>query len=512
MKIDPTDMRANIIALQQALKGVDGGNLASANVKDVSMTSDDAGLTITFNAVVDGVETPVVLSMAPELEPPDGSADEVAAETLLEKLDALDISDMTSEEAAQFMQELLEKTVEKMQEKGMLSTTVPPPARLGASASGDDPPPATGNATLFNLLEILALIVKVAQDIKKSAKTIKAAENDAQATAYEQQASKMTAMAEVAKDMGLKYTVVSAVMLGISAIVSIGAGVVGAAKGFLTETKANGVAADASNSVMGGPDLDNDSLTAQNMTVAPKVQSKLGADQGAQQAAVTEIRDAFTGADSPVTKAKTEYQTAVNHLESLPEGDQQRPAAQADVAEKKTAFVNAVMDVKGRYDADYVADPSSVNEAKMTVANEFAMKTLKGTQVDVTRPGQDAPQPEHILTGSDCAKIRNGCDKTYRTALKDESHYVVAAVGAGATHVGQLMQMINQYGQSETNYEAQGKAAEAQEEQADATRKQKDYEETKSLEDAAQAVIDAARQTMQKAYASQRDLTKEIFG
>ena len=510
MKIDPTDMRANIIALQQALKGVDGGNLASANVKDVSLASNDAGLTITFNAVVDGVETPVVISMAPELDPPEGSVDEVATETLLEKLDALDISDMTSEEATAFMQELLEKTVEKMQEKGLLSTTVPANKRLGASADGGSP--TTGGATFFNLLEVLSLIVKVAQDLKKSAKSIKASESEEQALAYERQATKMTNMAEAAKDMGLKYTVVSAVLLGISALVSVGAGVVGAAKGFLSETKANGVAADASNKVMGGPDLTNDSLTAQNMTVEPKVEAKLGADQGAQQAAVTEIRDAFTGADSPVTKAKTEYQTAVNRFESMQANDPQRPAAQAAVAEKKAGFINAVMEVKGRYDADYVADPSSVNEAKMAVANEFAMKTLKGTQVDVTRQGQAQPQTEHILNENDCAKIRNTCDKTYRTALKEENHYVISAVGAGAMHVGQLMQMINQHGQSETSYEAQGKAAEAQLEQSDATRKEKDYDETKSLEDAAQAVIDAARQTMQKAYESQHEATREIFG
>ena len=508
MKIDPTDMRANILALQQALKGVDGGNLASANVKDVSLASNDAGLTITFNAVVDGVETPVVLSMAPELDPPEGSVDEVATETLLEKLDALDLSDMTSEEATKFMQDLLEKTVEKMQERGMLSTTVPAKNRLGAAAGGDSS--ITSGTTFFNLLEILSLIVKVAQDLKKSAKTIKAAESEEQAQAYERQASKMTAMAETAKDMGLKYTVVSAIVLGISALVSVGAGVIGAAKGFLSETKADGVAADASTKVMGGPDLTNDSLTAQNMTVEPKVEAKLGADQGQQQATVTEIRDAFIGDDSPVTRAKAEYQTAVTALEGMPENDAQRPAAQTTVAEKKAAFIKAVMDVKGRYDSDYVADPSSVNEAKMTVANEFAMKTLKGTQVNVTRDGQ--AQPENILTGNDCAKIRNTCDKTYRTALKEENHYVVSAVGAGAMHVGQLMQMINQHGQSETSYEAQGEAAEAQLEQADASRKEKDYDETKSLEDAAQAVIDAARQTMQKAYESQHEATREIFG
>ena len=169
-------------------------------------------------------------------------------------------------------------------------------------------------------------------------------------------------------------------------------------------------------------------------------------------------------------------------------------------------------DREGIYDTpkSYKIECEYANGVKMTVANEFAMKTLKGTQVNVTRDGQ--AQPENILTGNDCAKIRNTCDKTYRTALKEENHYVVSAVGAGAMHVGQLMQMINQHGQSETSYEAQGEAAEAQLEQADASRKEKDYDETKSLEDAAQAVIDAARQTMQKSYESQHEAAKEIFG
>ena len=39
-----------------------------------------------------------------------------------------------------------------------------------------------------------------------------------------------------------------------------------------------------------------------------------------------------------------------------------------------------------------------------------------------------------------------------------------------------------------------------------------DYEDTKNLEQSAQSVIDAARQTMSKAYESEREAVREIFG
>jgi hypothetical protein len=54
--------------------------------------------------------------------------------------------------------------------------------------------------------------------------------------------------------------------------------------------------------------------------------------------------------------------------------------------------------------------------------------------------------------------------------------------------------------------------ASAQEKSAEATRADKDYEDTKNLEQSAQSVIDAARQTMAKAYESERDAVREIFG
>ena len=498
MNVDTSNIRANLIALQEALKGVDGENFASANVKDVSVTTNDAGLTITFNAVVDGVETPVVLSMTPELEPPEGTADEVAMGTLLEKINELDVSEMSSEEAVKFMQALLEKTVEKMQEKGMIQG-----AKDGAGL-----PQVTGGATLFNLLEVLSLIVKASQELKQAAKTIKAAENEQQAQAYEQQAKKTMAMAEAAKSMGSKYTAISAVFLAVSAVMSVGAGVVGAAKGFLSDTKASGTAAGMSKTVFSGGDQPD--MTQVTTPDGLKAVKSLG-DGGAVSA--NAIRDDF--ANSPkIAQAKTDYQTAVNQLEALPANDPGRPAAEANVATKKAEFIDAVMEVKGKYDSDYIAAPKETaaqKEAEMTIANEYAMKTLKGTQVDITRNGQQ-PAPESILSENDCAKIRNSCDRTYRTNLKEENHYVISAVGAGAMHLGQLFQVLNQHWQSEVSYEAQGKAAQAQEEQADATRKQKDYDESKSLEEAAQTVIDAARQTLQKTYESQREATREIFG
>ena len=50
----------NFEALANALKGISAEDLATQNVKDVAITTDAGGLTITFNAVVDGKDVPIV--------------------------------------------------------------------------------------------------------------------------------------------------------------------------------------------------------------------------------------------------------------------------------------------------------------------------------------------------------------------------------------------------------------------------------------------------------------------
>jgi len=190
------------------------------------------------------------------------------------------------------------------------------------------------------------------------------------------------------------------------------------------------------------------------------------------------------------------------------------PATAEDIAKAKDDYVSAVMTVKDKYDAAYVNAPKSEAETKyheMVVANEFAMKHLKGDMVSVTKPGKD-PEDVPILDRQDCIAIKSSCAKAYKTAQAGESDYRVAAVATGAPLVGQLANVLNQYWQSSVSYTAQSKSASAQEKSAEATRADKDYDMTKQLEDSAQSVIDAARQTMSKAYESQREATREIFG
>ena len=525
MKISATDMQANFAMLQQALKSVNGDKFASASVKDVSVVSNDEGLKITFNAVVDGAETPVVLSLSPELEPPEGSADEVAMGSLLSKLDDLDASEMTADEAAEFMKDLLEGVVDKIQANGLMSTTMPSdlsagesersnaakPGKLSSKQDSDTPPPkeTMASASIFNLLEILALIVTTAQELKRTAKNIKAADNEQQALAYEQQASKTLAMAGAAKSLGDTYTAISACMLAVSAFMTIGAGTVSAVKGFLADTKVSGVSAGMSKSVLTGGEPDMAQVTTPQ---AQKAVQNLGATPEARQARVDAIRQDFAN-DPGIARTKEAYGNAVNALEGMPADAPGRADAQANVARTKAEFIGAVEAVKSKYDSDFVAAPKETatqKEADMIVANEFAMKTLKDAKVSVGQ-GEAAVQ-RSILSENDCAKITSGYDKAYRSALKDENHYALAATGSAGTFIGQLGQTLNQHWQSQVNYKAQADSADAQAEQAKASRKQNDYDESKNLEDAAQSVIDAARQTMQKTYESQREATKEIFG
>ncbi len=520
--------KANMEALIAAFQNIDAGKLSATGATDISVVSGDKGLTISFNTTIEGKTMPVTLALSPELEMPEGTADEVALGTLIEKMGTLNVSEMTEDEAVQFMNEVLEKVAEKIQEKGLQSTTLP--SKPGAS-----------NQTLFNLLEVLSLICEVAQEIKKTSKNIKAADNEMQAQAYERQATKTEAMAATAKEMGNKYMIISVCMLAASAAVSIGAGVAGAVKGGLAETKASGVEADMSKSVMNSS--GEVSMTTLTTHSGKSAGNAIGADR------VNAISNDF--ANNPaISNAKSEYQAAVNtesekaqalqteqtELARLkteagpnPSNEQQQAidaqqvkvdTAKTQLDDAKTAtavakqkFVNSVMDVKGKYDSAYVNAPKAEQAAKkneMVVANEFAMKTLKGTEITVG-DGENAQQ-QTILNSTDCGKIASSAAKTHRAHLSAENHYLIAALAAGGTFVGQLGQTLSQNWQSEVNYQAQMDSADAQREQAEASRKQKDYEESKDIEGSAQDIINAANQTIQKAYESQHDATREIFG
>lgn len=520
--------KANMEALIAAFQNIDAGKLSATGATDISVVSGDKGLTISFNTTVEGKTMPVTLALSPELEMPEGTADEVALGTLIEKMGTLNVSEMTEDEAVQFMNEVLEKVAEKIQEKGLQSTTLP--SKPGAT-----------NQTLFNLLEVLSLICEVAQEIKKTSKNIKAADNEMQAQAYERQATKTEAMAATAKEMGNKYMIISVCMLAASAAVSIGAGVAGAVKGGLAETKASGVEADMSKSVMNSS--GEVSMTTLTTHSGKSAGNAIGADR------VNAISNDF--ANNPaISNAKSEYQAAVNtesekaqtlqteqtELARLkteagpnPSNEQQQAidaqqvkvdTAKTQLDDAKTAtavakqkFVNSVMDVKGKYDSAYVNAPKAEQAAKkneMVVANEFAMKTLKGTEITVG-DGENAQQ-QTILNSTDCGKIASSAAKTHRAHLSAENHYLIAALAAGGTFVGQLGQTLSQNWQSEVNYQAQMDSADAQREQAEASRKQKDYEESKDIEGSAQDIINAANQTIQKAYESQHDATREIFG
>lgn len=516
--------RANYEALLNALKSVSGEDLASENVKDVSVVSNEQGLTITFNTTVDGKEMPIVLEMTPELDAPEGIADESVLGALLEELDGLELAAMTPEESASFAQELLSRVAEKIEEKGLQTSKIQSPD--GKSAA----------ATIFNLLEILSLIVEAGQEIKKSAAQMKAADNELQAQSYERQATKTMAMAEVAKQQGTKYMLISLSMMVASAAASIGVGVASAAKGVLAETKAAGVAADmsknASNSNVNGVGI----TTSAGKAAAGKLPEGVTVDtiksaftndravidaRGKLENTNTQLANAESlvatkqGAldtaleQHPPVEGQPEHEAVVAARAELAQAQEGLQTAKTNFAEAKAEFRDAVLNVKEKFDSEYVNSPKADQKAKyneMVVANEIAFKTLKTETV-----GQGANQ-QNVMSALDIGKIANGCDKAFRVAKQGENHWVMAAIGTGAQFVGQLGQTLNQHWQAEVNYQAQAGQADAQIEQADATRKQKAYDEDKELASSGQDIIDSARQTMQKTYESSHQTTREIFG
>ena len=541
--IDNNNMQANLRALQEAFKNVDDGKRATESVKDVSVAANDAGLTISYSTTVNGATVPVVISASPELDAPAKSSDGATLGDLIGKLGTLNVAEMSSKEALAFAKSLLTSVVETLQTQGLRTTTVTETAGSGAAAPGahtltrtgsdgsspkplggsDDNTTVTSGATLFNLLEILTLIVKTGQALKKSAKDIKAAESERQAQAYEEQASLTLAMADAAKEEGLKYTVISACMMAVSAAASIGSGIYGA-KMASPGTKSSGVASEMANVVMDQKTPVNFDAATTNGGKASKNflnRTQPGGPASASPSdAGTELPEMAPGAQRPsrmdeikgdfannpkIVAARDAYKAALEKTDP--------PATEEEISKAKDAYVSAVMGVKNRYDSAYVNASASDADTKyheMVVANEFAMKHLKGDTVTVSKNGVSTEQT--ILDRQDCIAIKSACAKEYKTAQAGESDYRVTAVATGAPLVGQLANVLNQYWQANVSYTAQSQSASAQEKSADATRADKDYEETKNLEQSAQSVIDAARQTMTKAYESEREAVREIFG
>ena len=538
--IDTSSMQANLQALQEALKKVADDKYAS-EIKDISVASNDAGLTISYVAKVNGATVPIVIAAPPELDSPTKSPDGASLGELIEKLGTLNVAEMSSADAEAFAKSLVASLVETIQAQGLRTTTVTESGgsdaaapgqhtlkRTGKDGSGPTPLGSSGDnttvtsgPTLFNLLEILTLIVETGQKLKKATKDIKAAEAERQANAYEEQAKETLTMASVAKETGLEFTIISGFMLGVSALASIGPGIY-SARNPSAGTKASGVASDMASAVFDSKTQVNlDDVTTTSGQASVKFLNGTKGDhaeegvemaevgqpaQPAQPSRVDEIKGDF--ANNPkIVAARNAYKAALEKTEP--------PSTEEEIAKAKNDYVSAVMAVKGKYDAEYVNAPESDSDVKyneMVIANEFAMKHLKGDTVSVTLAGETEPTDQPILTSQDRNAIKAASTKAYKTDLAGEGSYRLTALATSGPIIGQLANVLNQYFQSSVSYKAQSDTATAQEKSAEATRADKDYEDTKNLEQSAQSVIDAARQTMSKAYESERDAVREIFG
>jgi hypothetical protein len=537
--------QANMQALIDALKGISGDALTTDTVKDVSVQSTDTGLTITFNAVVDGELKPVILAMTPELDPPEGSFEMGALEDLMAKLDEVQVGSMTNEQAVDFMKEFVDKLVEKIQANGGLKSVQVP-----SSTS------TTGSATLFNLLEVLSLLVEVGQEIKKSAKTIKASDNEMQAQSYERAAELTKAMAAAAKDQSNKYLAISITMMVVSACVSVGAGVYGATRASLPETKAAGSMSKMSAEV-NNMDINPQNISTVTTKAGVAASNAIGADavQAIQQsfsdpsinAARSECITANTNltnrgnelqtakgavatAENNLTQAQNNQQAVNNNPNSTQEqkdlataavheaesalatakttrdnAQQSYDAAKGALAEAKQNWQSAVNNVMGKYTSAYTGAAKSEQSAKyneMVVAHELGMKMLKGETI---------PQGGHYMTDVEFGKVVTRTANSFRAEMRGESHWKMQAAAQSGQFLGQLATILSQHWQSEVNYEAQSAQADAQRMQAESTRKQNEYDEDKNLESSGQNIIDAAHQTMAKLFEGEHETNRQIF-
>ena len=300
--------QVNMQALIDSLKGISGDSLATANVKDVKVDALDNGLTISFNAMVDGKEKPIVLALTPELDAPEGASDQFAIETLVSKLNELDVGDMTQEEATNFMKEGIDRLVEKVQAQGGLTTTEVP------SSKG-----TSGSATLFNLLEVLTLLVQVGQEMKNAAKAVKAADNEAQAQSYERAAELTRAMATAAKEQNSRNLMISVVMMVASAAVSIGAAAYGAVKAAMPSTKA------AESQATMATTVQNSNTTQENFATTLTTKAGVKAGDAIGTDAVNGIKSDFQN-NAEINAARAEVaaaKIAVNEATTIVESKQQ---------------------------------------------------------------------------------------------------------------------------------------------------------------------------------------------
>ncbi|MGN0886386.1 MAG: hypothetical protein ACI4RT_05240 [Candidatus Spyradenecus sp.] len=157
------------------LNAVDEASKAG-KLGEVTIEKGSEGVTF---SVKEGDSVRTAMLSFPELEAP-ANVDQAAIGTLVEKLSAGDVLNLSAEEQAKLLEDL----------KAMLSGLLSAAASEGVSTSS-----SSSSSVFFNLYQLMTLLAQVAQELRDSTREIRSAENQAVQASIQNQANQQRSAA-----------------------------------------------------------------------------------------------------------------------------------------------------------------------------------------------------------------------------------------------------------------------------------------------------------------------------
>lgn len=326
---------------------------------------------VTFS-VSEGDGARAVTLSFPELEAP-GTVDAAAIDSLVAKLSAGDVLNLSAEAQAKLVEDL----------KAMLSGLLSAAASEGVSTSG-----SSSSSVFFNLYQLMVLLSQVAQELRDSTRDIREAESQALQASIQSQADQQRSAA--------LFGMIGGAIVCAVQVVATGVGLAKQASAFKSQLSAQ----HQSGVSRAHADLQMAELQASPSDAARNYQTKVN-QMGPQKA--NEVLSTFEGSQ----RAGEAYANSQAKVAYLKKG-QEAATARQDLADAKTALETTTKQLstehsklvaaneqlpKAQNELVYLQDKKAAVEAEIQ-QNPRAATAEKQTQLQSLNEKIDAKQAE----------------------------------------------------------------------------------------------------------------------
>lgn len=326
---------------------------------------------VTFS-VSEGDGARAVTLSFPELEAP-GTVDAAAIDSLVAKLSAGDVLNLSAEAQAKLVEDL----------KAMLSGLLSAAASEGVSTSS-----SSSSSVFFNLYQLMVLLAQVAQELRDSTRDIREAESQALQASIQSQADQQRSAA--------LFGMIGGAIVCAVQVVATGVGLAKQASAFKTQLSAQ----HQSGVSRAHADLQMAELQASPSDAARSYQTKVN-QMGPQKA--NEVLSTFEGSQ----RAGEAYANSQAKVAYLKKG-QEATTARQDLADAKTALETTTKQLstehsklvaaneqlpKAQNELVYLQDKKAAVEAEIQ-QNPQAATAEKQTQLQSLNEKIDAKQAE----------------------------------------------------------------------------------------------------------------------